>query len=127
MNPMDWKLTYDPENELVRLEISGSLRSQVVRQAAIKSVEMAKVHQCSKYLIKIGDALMHGSTVDIYQVMSRLHDLGFQITDRIAMISANSEKNCRFAETVAHNRGWERLIFFRDMNTAEQWLKSNPE
>ena len=126
---MTWNISYNPGNDFVRIEISGRLLSGLLRQTALEGVEFARRHQCSNFLVDIGNATLRCTTNDIYHFMTktRMKDLGFKITDRIAFTSTQNEISYRFAETVARNRGWVGLTYFLKLCDAEQWLKSSPE
>lgn len=67
------------------------------------------------------------STLTLLQILDLarlLGELGFPQGLRIAIVDpcATASSNNAFGETVAHNRGWDRINVYRSEASARRWL-----
>jgi len=119
---MGYQVYYDQEKGIVRADIEGDLVASITGAAALQGRELALTHGCQRYIVDMRQTIVRDSTTTTYMFMEGLEALGFDRTDRIAILYKNDEEKHRFAEMVAHNRGWRNIRYFPGLEEAEEWI-----
>lgn len=121
------QIFYDAEAQVIRAAVSGPVSAVDVRGLAAQLLAAAAAHRCRSVLLDYTNAQITGSPGELYDINSRLDELGVQRTDAIAVVhspEANHQGRSAFGEAVAHNRGWQNIRYFPDTAAALAWLQA---
>ena len=122
---MAWKLTQDPKNNILLLELSG----RISRQQLIETTEAVATYQNGveplNILLDASDADVTTPLVDLFDLVDKTYaERGLDIRNKLALVlpvSTKSRKDAEFYQTVCINRG--RIVeVFVDMDDALRWL-----
>ncbi len=119
---MNWNITYNEQNALVEVTVSGTIVADKTAKMAIQGIKFARERDCRKFLINYTQANVGDSTMDTYRFMKGLETLGITRSDSIAIVYAKNKKEHLFAETVAVNRSWLNIQYFFNLEAATNWL-----
>lgn len=124
---MNWEISFDDTKNMILIKIDGEIRAVEVAKMAFQGLAIARQKDCHKCLIDTQQSLVKDSTTESFAFMSNLPRLGLKQVDRIAVVYSQSESQHSFGELVAHNRGWENIRYFREMDKALEWLATGSE
>lgn len=107
----------------VHLTLKGAIDSVNQSEPFVRAAAECRAHGCKAALIDGRKATRNVSTVDLYDLGSRLHELGMQGL-KVAMVNESYDFGIttKFLETVARNRG-QNLRAFDQLEAAVAWLK----
>lgn len=121
---------YDSALCIVRCKLTGPIAAAYVGRMAQDGLHMAREHGCPRFIVDYRDGKVVDTTLDTFEFMAHLEHMGFTSSDRIALVYAQDGEAHRFAELVAHNRGWINIRYFEDYEAAEAWIlqpRSDPK
>ena len=122
---MSYKVFYDENSQIVHAVISGELIASVTSAAAIEGLKLSREKDCYRFLVDMRETIAKDSTIETYMFMEGLAQIGFERTDIIAILYLKDDEKHKFAEIVAHNRGWRNIRYFCEISEAEKWLTQN--
>jgi hypothetical protein len=120
---MEYNISMEPENRFVLIEESGTGDLEETIHMTRDALAFGSRTGCSRYLVDCRKSPMDFSTIDTFQFITGLEDLGVPRYSRIAVVYALDHSKHRFAENVAVNRGWS-IRYFEDYPEAVRWLES---
>jgi len=119
---MHWKFTFEKQPLLLHIKVSGNIHKNETTKMAIEGIALARQEKCQRFIVDFRNAELKDSQTEIYQFSSNLEQVGLKRTDRIAIIIAHDIAAYHFAETVAANRGWSQIKYFKDPEAARTWV-----
>lgn len=121
------QIHFDADAGLLHAQVVGILRPEAMPALAAQVLTAVEAHACRSMVLDYTAAARPGSTADLYQINSRLHALGVQPADIIAVVhapAANAADRNTLAETIAWNRGWHNVKYFDDLAAARAWVRA---
>lgn len=117
------EIDVQPADGYVHIILKGMIDSVNQSQPFIRAVKACQAHGCKAVLIDERGATRNVSTVDLYDLGARLHELGLQGL-KVALVNESYDFGIttKFLETVARNRG-QNLKAFDQFEAAVAWLK----
>lgn len=112
-----------PADGYVHLILKGVIDSVNVSEAFTRAVAECQAHGCKAALIDGRGATRNVTTVDLYDLGARLHELRLQGI-KVALVNESYDFaiTTKFLETVARNRG-QNLKAFDHFEDAVTWLQ----
>jgi hypothetical protein len=121
---MEWHIEVHDEGSLVMLKVSGAATMEIMTQMAAETIEVARCHGISKFLIDGREMGFAVSDIVLYDLPGMAEEHGLLRTAQLAVVySADSTQTetFQFLENIFVNRGF-RLHSFADMDDALAWL-----
>lgn len=124
---MPWTVEYNAEYDIIQCTYVGRITDDDFKKATIRSRDLAKTNNTSRFLIDDSEWEGGASTLGLHGLPALFEELGFERTSRGALIlpplgTAEAE-DAHFFETVCYNRGWQVKVF-TDRQDAIDWLTS---
>lgn len=117
------RVEYDADRGFVRAAMTGTLNCRIQDRLFREAVAAAPEQEARAFLIDLRDTKLRDNTLNIFEMFSNLDQSGLRLNrDRVAVVYAGDHDDHRFAETVAHNRGWVTFRCFDDVEAALDWL-----
>ena len=120
----DFSVRYDPEEEIVRVEMVGEFDAQTLSASTMAMVEEMQRSSCTRVLLDHRQATPKLSVVEQYRRPEIAASLGVPRLSRIAIVYKESQEAYAFIETVAVNRGLIVKVF-QVPEEALEWLRKS--
>jgi len=120
-NQMAFSIDYDQERDVVICRFTGVFGLQEADTYAMMMSTALAEHDCKRILLDGRDGRVGLSTVDLYDLPSRLESHGVDRTWKRALVVDKQTDEFRFYEDVSNNRGF-RVKVFQDPDEALKWL-----
>jgi len=114
----------DETTKIFYVEFEGDLKMSEKIPEAPEMINSARANHYNKFLFDVRYLNVNFSLFDSYHLMQHLDCLGLKRSDTVALVYKCKEELFKFSETVANNRGWQKLKVFCDYNEGEKWLLS---
>lgn len=117
------EIDVQPADGYAHLILKGVIDSVNQSEPFVRAVEACQAHGYKAALIDGRSATRNLTTVDLYDLGARLHDLGLQGL-QVALVNESYDFGIttKFLETVARNRG-QNLKAFDHFEEAVAWVK----
>jgi len=124
---MTWQIEYSEAQDLVTVTVKGQINAAETAKMALEGIALARENNSNRFLIDYSHTQVQDTSLDTYEFMSGLEQLGIKRSDHIAFIIVRNKEAHHFAETVAANRGWINLRYFSTREEALTWLDAKGE
>jgi len=112
------------ENPLIlSIEIDGPAVKYKMTKMSIEAIALARSKNCKRFFIDSRNLTFKDAQFESYEFISNLDKIGLKRTDRIAVVTSRNFDAYQFAEMVAKNRGWSLIKHFKDLPSAETWIR----
>jgi hypothetical protein len=118
----DFSVRYDPEEEIIRVEMRGEFDAQMLSASTAALVEEIKRSACTRVLMDHRQATPKLSVVEQYRRPEVAVGLGVPRSCRFAIVYREAHDAYGFIETVSVNRGMIVKIF-QGEEEALEWLR----
>lgn len=125
---MEYTITHDKEINACVIHFAGRIQrpdgSKKLLGVAFKA---GNKHHCFRFLLDLREAkIIVNSLMDSFEVAQNPLELGYNLSYPIAAVYSGNMGDHKFMETVAHNRGARKFRVFDNIETARNWLFSQP-
>ena len=118
-----WEIQFVPTEQILAVRITGTVKRGESDAMLKEAIQEAASHSCERFLLDYREAQALISVVDVYDRPASYGRLEIPRTARLAVLQSSDFTHGRFAEDVAHNRGYQ-LRFFDSPEPAIEWLSS---
>lgn len=117
------EINVQPADGYIHLTLKGVVDSVNMHESFVRAASECQAHGCKAALIDGRKATRNVTTVDLYDLGARLHEIGIQGL-KVALVNESYDYGIttKFLETVARNRG-QNLKAFDRFEAAVAWLK----
>jgi len=120
---MPWEANYGEVSDVLSVRFWGEVTLSTWRRQLEESIEQARAHSCTHYLIDYRDSEMKMSFVELFSRPKIYGELGMPHQARIALIFRDDYPERKFTELVTQNRGYY-VKTFNSSEDAISWLSS---
>lgn len=120
---MKYTILPEASGHFIRIVAFGAIRAEDTASMVMDGLAAAEEAGFTAFLVDYRRCIVSDSTLETFDFMSRLGDLGIPRQAKIAVVISRDETEHHFAETVAVNRGWN-IRYFGSLEAAEHWLMS---
>ncbi len=122
---MPWENDYLELPSVLSVRVWGEVTLSTWREQLKESIEQARAHCCSGYLVDYRESDIKMSFVELFNRPRIYEELGMPHRARIALVFKDDYPETDFIELVTENRGY-RVKTFRSPELAVSWLTNKP-
>jgi hypothetical protein len=125
---MSWKIEYQEDMDIIRIENSGKVSLKEIQDQTIRGLELVREYNCKRCLSDCSAMQSELNTIEIHRIVTLYNDITMPHSIRIAVLlptelTQQTRDDFQFYETIAVNQGYQvRLFTSRQM--ALDWLSN---
>ena len=126
---MDYITKFSKNTSVLTIIVTGKYnRPQDAKILQQYMMEFCKENDCRKILVNLKDAVLVGTTLDIFNASTMPGDPDHNLLkSKIALLYKRITEDQRFVENVAFNRGYYNVHVFDNDDDAMEWLLPTEE
>ena len=123
---MGYVIHFDEAINTIITVVEGNLDIPLVNQFAPEMFAKGETFQCTKYLLDMRDTLVTESVVNIAEFALNMEQTGIKTEFHIAIVIQHNEPEHKLFGAMSKNRGYSRIRYFQDIDSAHTWLFNLP-
>lgn len=112
---MSWKVTYEPELNVVELKYVGINTAQEIYDSSYNAISLSKKYLSHRIFVNASALLINAKRADLFELPNRLYNLwDLNTSTKIAIVEpkeSRAKSKAQFYVLATKNLGWKAEIF----------------